>query len=345
MASPLAHAPGSAEDLARVSQYLASNRLLPALPVLVELGAIDTATARALGPLAERIKTKDDWRLAWEEGVFSAFSAAGIPVICLKGAALARWLYPRPDQRARVDLDLFVSPGSVVSAEHVLAASGYRPQSETASVTQRAWADAETGRGVIDLHWYLSDQPALRSGFDFDRLWQSAVPLDARFPEVRRLDRVEALLHAVAHYYGSDPRHTNLDAWLLDMLLLARGLDADETGRFEARCREVGVSGLAARGLEAASEAFGVLLDKNLSARLRARGNDEWRTQLATGPRGGLHDLRLGLRGQPGILGKLGFLREQAFPSARYMRIKYPGASRWALPWLYVKRMVEGGKK
>ena len=343
MASPLAYVPTSAEGLIRVSQYLASNRLLPALPVLADLGAIDAATARALEPLAERVKTKDDWRMDWEEGVFIALAEAGIPVICLKGAALARWLYPKPEQRARVDLDLFVAPESVVSAEEVLTTNGYRPQPETASVTQRAWADTETGRGVIDLHWHLSDQPALRSGFEFDRLWQSAVPLDARFSDLRRLDRVESLLHAVAHYYGGDPRHPKLDAWLLDMLLLARELDSDETSRFESRCRQVGIAGLAALGLQAASEVFSTVVDNKLLARLKARGRNEWRMQLATGPRGGLHDLWLGLCGQPTVRDKLRFLREQFFPSAAYMFRKYPGASKWALPWLYVRRIF--GKK
>lgn len=345
MAPALMNRPSNAEDLAHVSQYLAQNRLLPALPLLVELGALDAATARALEPLAARHKASEAWRQEWEAGVFEMFSAVGIPVICLKGAALARWLYPCPEQRARVDLDLLVSPDSVDAAERLLAESGYRPQPETASVTQRAWVETETGRGVIDLHWILSDQPALRSGFEFDRLWQSAVLLDERFPQVRRLDRVESLSHAVAHYYGSDPRHTNLDAWLLDILLLARGMRGAETDRFEARCRETGISGLAALGLRAASEAFSAEIDDELLKRLQARGRNEWRTQLATGPRGGLHDLRLGIRGRSTLIGKLGFLREQVFPTAAYMRRKYPGAGWWTLPWLYARRVLDGFRK
>jgi len=60
------------------------------------------------------------------ERILAAFERADIPVILLKGAALAQTLYPDPALRPMSDLDLLVHPSAVSSAQRVLEYIGYR---------------------------------------------------------------------------------------------------------------------------------------------------------------------------------------------------------------------------
>jgi hypothetical protein len=69
--------------------------------------------------------------------VLDAFEAASIPVLVLKGAALAHLLYPSTGLRPLSDLDLLVSPRLAGRAQSVLAEIGFQAPS---SPTSRALA-------------------------------------------------------------------------------------------------------------------------------------------------------------------------------------------------------------
>lgn len=57
--------------------------------------------------------------------VLAAFGAAGVPVVVLKGAALAHLLYPAPYLRPMHDLDLLVAPADALRAQRLLADRGF----------------------------------------------------------------------------------------------------------------------------------------------------------------------------------------------------------------------------
>jgi hypothetical protein len=87
--------------------------------------------------------------------VSSAFRAAGIRSILLKGPALARWLYDDGALRTYLDCDLLVSPEAFSGAERILMELGF--QREGLDTIPHDWPKhARTwyrgGGGNVDLH-------------------------------------------------------------------------------------------------------------------------------------------------------------------------------------------------
>ena len=58
-------------------------------------------------------------------GILNAFDSAQIPVVVLKGAALAWLLYPTPGLRPLSDIDLLVAPHDAARAQSLLSALGF----------------------------------------------------------------------------------------------------------------------------------------------------------------------------------------------------------------------------
>ena len=143
-------------------------------------------------------------------------AAANVPVVVLKGAALAFTLYGDPACRPLGDIDLLVPANQVVAALQELGRLGYRPPpgSLAENVAARLVAGDDgllrrcgevtllrCGRlpTQLDLHWGLNGREALRQRMDAD--WFSdhtrLVPMGRQ--EVRVLDEAAQLLHLCAH--------------------------------------------------------------------------------------------------------------------------------------------------
>src|SRR3954453_1285326 len=85
--------------------------------------------------------------------LFEAFAAAGVEVLLLKGAALARSLYRPDEHRTYSDIDLLVSPVHRAAAETVLRELGYRGSRERLGMD-------EIGQGVAHADTWLSPSGA-----------------------------------------------------------------------------------------------------------------------------------------------------------------------------------------
>lgn len=79
-----------------------------------------------------------------------ALRARGIEPILLKGASLARWLYP-DGTRNYGDTDLLVSPERLCDAAKILSELGFAPVSYHVSLHSHPWI-RETDAAAIDLH-------------------------------------------------------------------------------------------------------------------------------------------------------------------------------------------------
>ena len=141
--------------------------------------------------------------------VVGAMQDVGIPTILLKGASIARWLYPSGG-RTYVDTDLLVPAYEFSRAEAVLRSLGFtellerfhpfelgaEPAVETA-FTRRAELGLGPG-GTVDLHRNL---PSLPVPDEF--LWETFSADTETFPigdvELRVLGRTALALHVVAH--------------------------------------------------------------------------------------------------------------------------------------------------
>jgi len=176
------------------------------------------------------------------DGVLEACSAAGIPVVVLKGLALAR-LYPSPWLRPRSDLDLLIDPLHWPAADRVLTGMGYRLRDAEhvrrplpgprQAPDDRQYVRAADGT-LIELHAdYLST--GLRRDEDA-HLWRRARTVEARGRAIPVLEPGDAFLQAATHMQRH--AYTRL-LWFYDLLMLLRregdGIVWPEVARRAAR--------------------------------------------------------------------------------------------------------------
>ncbi len=146
--------------------------------------------------------------------------AAGVPVLVLKGAAFADWLYASPGLRAFEDVDLLVPRSSWREALAALVAGGAStgPRSGSGPFVRTVHGP---GGHVIDLHGRFADAPG-RSGLDDEPVFDRALPGAHGGPQVPTLSLGDHLLHVAEHAARS--KWVRL-GWLTDVHLLLGRLD------------------------------------------------------------------------------------------------------------------------
>jgi len=127
-----------------------------------------------------------------------AFFSAGLPLIALKGSALASRLYPHPACRPMEDLDLLVRPHDLQAASHALASLGYSDK----SFGVEDFRNPDTGI-VVDLHTELLNTtriPSRRKAWspDLDAWWRRACPLSSH-PDVWAFDPLDHFVYLCHH--------------------------------------------------------------------------------------------------------------------------------------------------
>jgi hypothetical protein len=89
-------------------------------------GAISDDARRAFFALASRHRQLAIVREDAIDRLLAAFSAAGIPAVLLKGAVLAHQIYPAPQLRPMLDIDVLIDPDQAKSAVKAASDVGYR---------------------------------------------------------------------------------------------------------------------------------------------------------------------------------------------------------------------------
>lgn len=115
--------------------------------------------------------------------VLGALSAAGLPTLVLKGAALALAVYENPALRPMGDIDLLVRPADADAALAALAGLGYHPSAhEPAPGSIRTYENEimlrRPGASTpLEVHWGLFDSPYHQHHMPMDWFWETAVPI------------------------------------------------------------------------------------------------------------------------------------------------------------------------
>jgi hypothetical protein len=184
-------------------------------------------------------------RLAREgfERAAHALAGSGIPVLVLKGPALAAHYFPAAWCRPMNDVDLCVRDADLARAVAAVEQAGWALENP-ADLVRRELQHSATLRGAasapIDLHWRLMS-PCLYPGAD-DAAWARALPFGEGFPDgVRRLCAEDEFLLCCQH--GARQNPTRPTRWLVDAAMILRGagagFDADrlfeEAGRRRLR--------------------------------------------------------------------------------------------------------------
>jgi len=197
-------------------------------PVLRQLGRLYRSNARRNVQMAAELAR-----------VVRGLNDADIPVLCLKGPALAVQLYGGLQRRQFNDLDILVPPEHAQVAAGVLRRLGYQElagpiatlparkrQRLMCSHRHATFARERRPRIPIELHWRLAEHSAL-SSMDPKRLWNDHGVVTFLGGRYHVLPPVELIVFLAWH--GSFHRWKRL-SWLFDLaqaLAIAPQLDWD----------------------------------------------------------------------------------------------------------------------
>ncbi len=288
------------------------------------------------------------WKAAELVTLLQAVRAAGVETMVIKGAALARQVYREPWLRPHGDVDLLVRHASLPRITDTLLTLGYVQDTtiDGTHVMQQAHfgrTDAQGVRHAVDVHWRIANPHAFAHALDFEELRADAtriVSLGGVLAPCVMHALLLALVHRAAHHYDN---HRLI--WLFDIHLLAEQLDAHDWERLVALCLERKLAAVALRGLELTEEAFGASWLRHVPERLAAVAQGNVSAAFLDGIHRQVDVLASDLRALPDTRSRVTLLRQHLFPSQTYMMARYQTSSRWALPWLYTRRIITGAPR
>jgi hypothetical protein len=170
--------------------------------------AVLPPAVRQLLQVARRAQAaQTTWLRHWRRRVLACLSTAGIPTIVLKGGYLAEAVYPAPQLRPMVDLDLLVPRQHHEAARQALAELGYRGvetynygEEHNLALGKDTQLVAPRGRGVpVELHWDLIRRAERQTEPDLDRIWRQARPWTVDGVGVLAMSPEDLLLHLCLH--------------------------------------------------------------------------------------------------------------------------------------------------
>lgn len=279
--------------------------------------------------------------------VLSVLAAAGVPVVLLKGTALAHTVYPQPYTRPSVDADLMVAPQARGCARDVLASLGYRTtafQGGDLVNAQAAYWRPLTPEVtlLLDVHWRISTSPLFAHALPFEWLRSRARAIPALGPAAFGPAPVDALVHACLHRAGvlaRDGDRADRLIWLYDIHLLAARLDATAWSGFVELATRHQLRGICRQALESAARWLGTRVPADADAALAGPADEP---SLALLGRSALRLKWAEFTALPGAGERLTWLRETALPAPGYLMDRYGTRRQWLLPALYLRRAFEG---
>ena len=189
----------------------------------------------ALADTARKEAQREETRVEETRRVLAALDAERIIPLVLNGAALAYSLYPRPHLRVRKETDLLVRQAAVADVVRILRELGYRrhdpmPGERVLRRDTYLRQDDSGFEHVLNLHWAISNRPALADSFDYTEIRQRAVAIEALSPCAMGLCHEDALLHACLNRSTRGEDESLLS--LYDVHLLVGSMTAIEFERF-----------------------------------------------------------------------------------------------------------------
>lgn len=285
------------------------------------LGSCDRSipdhAAVALREASTRI-LQDNLRIAHEcDLLLTAFRVASIPVLFLKGLALAAQVYANPFLKQGWDIDLLVAHADLSRAAAALSASGYQPQ--TAPLALGRWHNrrkesvwSKDGQFFVELHTRLADNPALLGAVaPFSDPIEVGIPGGSVLPTLGG-DGLFAYL--CVHGTGSGWSRMK---WLADLAALLRNCGEAEIERLYRRSVKLGAGRCAAPALLLAHRDFGTKVSAALRKELRASTGTRLLTGICTSYLRGRFELVEPTEVRGGTIG-IHFLQILLAPSAAF---------------------------
>jgi hypothetical protein len=181
-------------------------------------------------------RQRTTWLLLELERVLPALVEAGCRPIALKGAPLALGVYPRPEDRWFVDLDLLLTKEELPAAYEALERLGYRFADTVLS--SRYYEDhhfhriLRSAQGVfLEAHWAVT-MPASVYSFDLEALRRDATRIPLGHTHILAPSPLDQVLHGVLQSIAGG--FTDLRR-ILDLHLLERHLNDSDHQRIAER--------------------------------------------------------------------------------------------------------------
>lgn len=279
-----------------------------------------------------------------------ALAAAGIPCLWIKGIALAETLYPAPELRPMLDVDLLVPYDRRQAALAALQGLGYAllPQlfDGTESLKHHyALQGPEGDRILVELHFrLLGAADRLLPIRALDWFWQQSTPYGAA--GYRTLRPEAHLLYLAAHALLQHGEADLRLLWYYDihrLILTAAHFDWD---LLVMGATHLGWNYVTARALRLAQSFFATPLPDEVLASLKARRplhdtmpHVRRRRQPRTLSEQVMYDLIT-----MGWSDRLRTAQRILLPPPTYMRWRYAVDSSWQLPAAYVARWQRMGR-
>jgi hypothetical protein len=280
--------------------------------------------------------------------VVEAFRKEGVPVLVLKGPALAHGVYPHVGARPHSDLDLLVLPEKIVQARSILLNMGYSRWGKQYDFA-KFFAHHENftpptsspGYFEVEMHWDLTKVHWPGWEGRLKGLFDRAVTMETDTVTFETLSPVDALIHrslnnAWVHY------HDMRLIWINDVALLAGDLTAPEDWKVLQEQCDVWRCRLALEtSLKLAQAWTGLRLPSGFDDFSTwpdaAEERGLWTTITSRHNRLGSYIL-LQLRLSAKERGLMRTILALLFPDPGLMRLYYPPAEGWRLPIAYVRR-------
>ncbi|MEJ5207478.1 nucleotidyltransferase family protein [Denitratimonas sp. CY0512] len=260
-----------------------------------------------------------------------------IPVLLLKGSALAYWAYSAPYLRPCSDIDLLVrSRADAKRVQQILSRLGYHAPSlglpgDLVCFELTLTTEDPSLAPAVDLHWRLSSAPMFACRLGWEELTAEAIELPTLAPNARGLGLIHAYLHACMHRVQNIAiGQANRLKWLFDLKLLGNHFQDQDWERLASLAIERNLARACLDGAESSAALLGDLMPEPVRMQLQnaarhdpmdlTRMHQWWYIQ------------RMNLAAFPTLKLKSRWVRQRLLPDPRYLKARY-GTSLTTAVW------------
>ncbi len=182
---------------------------------------------------------------------------AGIPVLVLKGPAIAITAYDDCSRRIFSDADLLVRRQDLGRARDLVLSRGYaasfRSERESALIASQDALEFTDSRMAVELHWTLLSRH-LRFNLDVDELWRRAVEIECLGSTIRALAPDHQFLYLCAH---GTKHEWGVFRWICDVAQLSQRLSSQQAASVVRLAERANAKRLLSLGLRIVRELYG----------------------------------------------------------------------------------------
>lgn len=244
---------------------------------------VPTEIAHALSAEAEGIVAANLQMALEARELRTDFERAGLPLLFVKGLAVAALAYPKPLLKMGWDIDLLIDGEQLSGAVQILRARGYRPAIPRPPANLQSWhrrrkESVWTGeRGLyVELHTRLADNARLIPGIGVHSPRQEVKIAPGTI--LPTLDCETLFAYLCVH--GASSAWFRLK-WITDLAALLHGMPGDEIERLYGHSQKLGACRSAGQALLLADRLYGTLARSRLKDQLLRDRATRWLANAA----------------------------------------------------------------